>query len=430
MAAVTNNVESHYVDGVEHSDVEVDRGSLNGLGAAAVNARSHAKSHTMLTKFAWLRTLLEQELQKRSYQLVKQSEPGKRFSYQFLVSPKFDNATLPWAPFPPPPQDHKFPMWSENNSKMACPSFALPAGGILTGGTCPGADAGQTITPVQQRTARLEGQADGWHLRTEAPGTGVKPQMKEGLSICQSCYATGGNFAYASNQTAEIVRYWWLRKHLQAGNMELLVNVFVDSISNLRWKREFKYKVSENGVKVVKTFYERHPIKPIRLHDSGDFFSQKYAEMWCMVADALAERMPDVVIWAPTRTWAQGGWSEFWARRLPQLRSVQLHGRPNLMVRPSAYNFGDRAPEAFAPGNARGTTSLYVQNSKLPAELKNKTDATKVGLTHGAEDRCDFNCGVYGAEEAACVASKAPDGQVGCRACWIHPELRVQYSAH
>jgi len=406
MAAVTNNVESHYTKGVEHSDVEVDRGSLNGFGAAAVNARSHAKSHTMLTKFAWLRTLLEKELQKRSYQLVR--EGGK---YVFIVTPGFAKNTLPWAPFP---QDNfnKFSLWSSENAKMACPSFALPAGGILTGGTCPGADAGQTITPVNQRTARLEGQADGWHLRVEAPGTGMKPLMKEGLAICQSCYATGGNFAYANNQMAEVIRYWWLRKHLQAGNDALLVQVMVDAIQNLKFA------------------YDRHGIRPIRLHDSGDFFSQKYAEMWCTVADVLAERMPDVVIWAPTRTWAQGGWAEFWQRRLPLLRSVQAGRRPNLMVRASAYNFGDVAPGALGHGNAAGTTSLYVQNSKVPAELKNRTDAKVVGLTAGQEDRCDFNCGVYGAEEASCTASKAPDGQRGCRACWVHPELRVQYSAH
>lgn len=794
MAAVTNNVESKDVQGLERSDVEVDKGSLNGLGAAAVNQRSLEKSHTMLTKFAWLRTLLERELQQREFKLLRVREPGDRFSYQFVVDPPFAQYMLPWAPFA---RDNfnKFGLWSENNAKMNCPSFALPAGGLLTGGTCPGADAGQTITPVGQRTARLEGQPDGWHLKTAAPGTGEKPLVKEGLTICSSCvtgdslvlvksrglvpiaelvnegmvevwsgkswqwthavfngvlptylvtladgrtiratgdhnfitvdntriradalqegealpwelpeenafpveaelpfielgaqyrtekrgelprewtrelglwlgyivgdgwfirdalyptvgicaaeqdrgdldrinafvskwtgseaevtvtpgsrptglvnceepqsmarvlwrqksaaalaeilgvrklkdetrtpeaiwrasrdgvagylsglfstdgsvgfrgagveisfasvsrtlvdevrqllfafgiktsltkyksneergylplwkvsltchesimrfrtsigffnerkakkleefiaspkfshrerrthahvesvvatgklepvfdlvnvgpehqftangisisncYATGGNFAYANNQMAEIIRYWWLRKMLHEGKEQKLVEVFVDSIQQLKFKPD------------------RHGIKPIRLHDSGDFFSQKYAEMWCAVADVLAERMPDVVIWAPTRTWAQGGWTEFWSRRLPALRSVQMGQRPNLMVRSSAYNFGDNAPGPLHPSNAGGTTSLYAQNAKVSPELKNKTDAKVVGLTAGLESRCDFNCGVYGAEETSCTASKAPDGKIGCRACWIHPELRVQYSAH
>lgn len=409
MAAVTNNVESSGLEhGFEKSDVETvtSAAGTHGLGAAAVNQRSLAKSHTMLTKFAWLRTLLERELQKRSYKLV-----NERGNYYFVVDPGFAKGTLPWSPFPVD-NFNKFSLWSSENAKMACPSFALPAGGILTGGTCPGADAGQTTTPVQQRTARLEPQSDGWHLRVNAPGLNTKPLIKEGLTICNSCYATGGNFAYVNNQTAEIIRYWWLRKHLQAGNDDLLVKVFVDAIAHLKFKPD------------------RHGIKPIRLHDSGDFFSQKYAEMWCAVADALAEQMPDVLIWAPTRTWAQGGWQEFWARRLPVLRSVQLGRRPNLMVRPSAYNFGDEAPGELAAGNAKGTTSLYVQNSKVAPELKNRTDAKKVGLTRGVETRCDFNCGVYGAEEHSCVASTAPDGKKGCRACWVHPELRVQYSAH
>lgn len=416
MASVTNNLES-----LEKSDVEVDGGSLQGLGAAAVNQRSLAKSHTMLTKFAWLRTLLERELQSRTYRLV--NENGK---YVFVVSPGFAQNTLPWAPFPAD-NFSRFSLWSEENAKMACPSFALPAGGVLTGGTCPGADAGQTITPVNQRTARLEAQPDGWHLKVVAPGLGIKPPVREGLAICQSCYATGGNFAYANNQMAEIIRYWWLRKHLQAGNEALLVKTFVESIGFLKFKKSFTYK-QKNGAPL--TFKERHDIDPIRLHDSGDFFSQKYAEMWCKVADELATRAPNIVIWAPTRTWAQGGWNEFWSQRLPMLRSVQMGRRPNLVVRPSAYNFGDAAPGPLGQGNAMGTTSLYVQGSKVSPELKNRTDATVVGLTKGAETRCDFNCGVYGAEETSCVASKAPDGKVGCRACWIHPELRVQYSAH
>ena len=100
------------------------------------------------------------------------------------------------------------------------------------------------------------------------------------------------------------------------------------------------------------------------------------------------------------------------------------------MVRASAYNFGDAAPGPLAQGNASGSTSLYVQNAKVSPELKNRTDAKVVGLTRGVESRCDFNCGVYGAEETSCTASKAPDGQKGCRACWIHPEYRIQYSAH
>lgn len=400
MASVTNNLES-----LEHSDVE-SGGRVSGLGAASVNQRSLAKQHTMLTKFAWLRTLLERELQSREYTLV--NENGK---YVFVVTPGFPQNVLPWAPFP---RDNfnRFSLWSEENAKMACPSFALPAGGILTGGTCPGADVGQTTTPVQQRVARMETGPEGWHLRAETPEVGGKSPVKEGLTICESCYATGGNFAYANNQMAEIIRYWWLRKNLQAGNDAMLVSAFVESALRLKFKPD------------------RHGIKPIRLHDSGDFFSQKYASMWIAVANELAQREPAIVIWAPTRTWAQGGWNEYWARELGQLRSLSTTGRANLIVRPSAYNFGDAAPGRMHPTNAKGTTSLYVGAAKVDAELKNKTDASKVGLTGAAETRCDFNCGVYGAEEHSCIHSKAPDGKVGCRACWIHPELRVQYSAH
>ena len=409
MAAVTNNIESHELDSgkFEKSDIAADGGgSLQGFNAAAVNQKSLAKSHTMLTKFAWLRTLLEKEVQKRSYQLV-----NDRGWYMFEVTPGFDKATLPWAPFPSDGYK-RFSLWSSENAKMAAPSFALPAGGVFTGGTCPGADAGQTITPVQQRIARLESGEGGWQLRVVTPGGTTKSPVKEGLTICSSCYATGGNFSYANNQTAEIIRYWWLRKHLQAGNEELLLSVFIDSIKHLKFKPD------------------RHGIKPIRLHDSGDFFSYKYAELWIRIADELAVQDPAVVIWAPTRTWAQGGWSEFWASRLGGLKSLTTAGRPNLTVRPSGYNFGDAAPGRLHASNAKGTTSLFAPNAKVAPELKNKTDPKTVGLTQGVEPRCDFNCGVYGAEEHSCTASKAPDGKRGCRACWIHPELSVQYSSH
>ncbi|TAL42410.1 MAG: hypothetical protein EPN91_08505 [Salinibacterium sp.] len=791
MAAVTNNIESHNARGIERSDVVVDSGNLHGLGAAAVNQASLAKSHTMLTKFVWFRSMLERELQLQSYKLVK--EDGL---YRFVLTPGLRKEAVPWQRFAAE-RYTKALLWGTDNAKMQCPTFAIPAGGVMVGGTCPGADAGQTVTPVNARVARLEGAADGWHLRTEAPGTGVKPLVKEGLAVCQSCvtadalvlvrnrglvpigelvnagmvevwsgkswqkthavfngvlptflvtlsdgrtiratgdhnfiladnsrvradelqegealpwelpepdasnfdvtgrlplvhleeqhfnekrgqlptqwsrelglwlgyiigdgwfngsvkhptigicaaeqdrgdldhinafvsrwtgseaevnvseversndlvtcetpqsmakvfwrqksavalalglglkkakadtrtpesiwsapmdavsgylsglfstdgsvgfrghgveisfasvsrtlvdevrqllimfgikssltkyksneergylplwkvsltchesimrfrkhvgffnerkskkleafiispkfshrerktnahvesvvptgklepvfdlvnvgpehqftangisisncYATEGSFSRSSVQTDELVRFWWIRSQLQNKNEALLEQVFVDSILSLPFK------------------HDRHGIKPIRLHDSGDFFSQKYAEMWLRVADELAVRMPEVVIWAPTRTWAQGGWTEFWNQRLPRLKSVQLGRRPNLMVRPSAYNFGDAAPEAMAQGNSRGSTSLYAVHARVPAELKNRTDATKVGLTRGLEPRADFNCQVYGAETASCTASLAPDGKRGCRACWVHPELRINYSAH
>ncbi len=99
-------------------------------------------------------------------------------------------------------------------------------------------------------------------------------------------------------------------------------------------------------------------------------------------------------------------------------------------MRPSGYNFGDWAPGPLVPGNAKGTTSLYDINANVPAFLKSRVDASKVALPGAAEPRADFNCQVYGAEKPSCLASQAPDGKIGCRACWVHPELSISYSAH
>ena len=382
------------------------RASFSGLAGPSVNLRSLGLKHASLTKTVWLRILLERELQKKTFELKR----DKHGSYVFIVSPGFSRDTVPWAPFPS--DDYRsFSLWSLENKKMACPSFSLPAGGLLTCATCPGADAGQTVTPVAQRQARLEAQSDGWHTPNNAPGTGEKPLMREGLTICSQCYATGGNFAYANIQTAEVIRYWWLRQNLAAGRMDWLVQIFVDGIRCLPFKPD------------------RHGIRPIRLHDSGDFFSEDYAEMWCRIADELATSMPNVIIWAPTRTWAAGNWPAFWERRLPTLKSL-ASGRPNLVVRPSGYNFGDWAPGPLHPTNAKGSTSLYDINARVPDFLKSRVDPAAVPLPGPAEPRSDFNCQVYGAEEPSCLASRAPDGKVGCRACWVHPELSINYSSH
>jgi len=410
MAAVTNNLESVGLDSVEleKSGVEVDVGSIHGLAGPAATARSVGASHSNLTKSVWMRSLLEKELSVRKYEL-RRSDKGEYF---FIVTPSLPASLIPWAPAMHDDQC-RFALWSENNEKMACPAFSLPAGGLLTGGSCPGADAAQTVTPVAQRSARLESHPDGHYLRARAPG-GVAVPMREGLTICSRCYAEvqGASFTRTNNQFRVVLCYWWLRQSLAARRMDWLVDIFVDSIKHLSFGSE------------------RHRIQPIRLHDSGDFFSADYAEMWCRVADRLAVEMPAVVLWAPTRTWAQGGWSEFWTKRLGALASLRTIGRPNLVIRASGYNFGDAAPGQMHHTNAKGTTSLFKPSARVQDFLRNRTDPMKVARPGAAEPRADWNCQVYGADETSCTHAMAPDGKKGCRACWLHPELSVNYTSH
>ena len=403
MAAITNNIESRDADGFETSDIVVDSGPLGGFGGPAATTTSIAQSHTQLSKAQWFRAVLERELTSRKFELRK----VKR-GYAFIVDPPFDKKTLPFSPFAV--DDYcAFWLWNEDNSKMTCPSFSLPAGGLAVGGSCPGADAGQTNVPVERRQALLMQKPEGNYLRNPAPGSNEPVFVAEGLTICGSCYAAGiSSFTYANNLVKDTIRYFWLRQRLEEGKHDFLLHIFLDSI-----KTTLKFPA------------DRHGIKPIRLHDSGDFFSYRYAELWIAIADDLADEMPDVIIWAPTRTWAQGRWQSFWAERLPRLHSLRRLGKPNLVVRPSGYNFGDAAPGSLHPSNAKGSTSLFAEQAvKVPEWLRRQP---------GVDPRVDYDCQVYhhdATKETACVNAPAPDGRTGCRACWVHPELSINYTAH
>lgn len=159
----------------------------------------------------------------------------------------------------------------------------------------------------------------------------------------------------------------------------------------------------------------RHGIKPIRVHSSGDFFSLKYAEMWMDVAKRVYELDPTVRFWAPTRTHVLKAFADFWATpgRVPE----------NFIIRPSAYHVGDVAPSS--PGLAKGTSVL-------------DEDQTRVQLARGDGQRrsdgsmFNFQCGVYALERGnkTCVSSIAHDGKVGCRVCWMRPDLAVNYAFH
>jgi hypothetical protein len=110
----------------------------------------------------------------------------------------------------------------------------------------------------------------------------------------------------------------------------------------------------------------------------------------------------------------------------------------NVIVRPSALHFGDYAPTAGMypwdgpyPFNAAGTTSLYSKGLGQDA-----TGVEYGGANFGGEvdPRYDWGCQAYhrSKEMAApnCADAMGPDGELGCRACWIQPGLRINYSAH
>lgn len=237
--------------------------------------------------------------------------------------------------------------------------------------------------------------------------------LANGLVI-HNCYAFEGNYPSPHVQLGEVLRYWWVRSMLQQGRFEELVDTLVLSMRLIRYP---------------KTPYG---IYPVRIHSAGDFFSQDYARAWLRVADELwsaNEESRRVVMWAPTRTWAAGNWTAFWREELPKLRSARS-GRPNLMVRASAYNFNDAAPGPLAPGNARGSTSLFQSEDMV--RLNSSRRGGERFKAPSGETRYDWACPTYAIEQEKhnCSNATNPDGKTHCRACWVHPELRVHYTAH
>jgi hypothetical protein len=340
--------------------------------------------HTGLTRTTWIRSAFEEALRDREIDIVLGSSlgyTGEAGRVLWLkIDPKIDlNEAVPWSP------QRVFGhcrLFSTFNSKMACPSFALPAGGTSTGGTCPGADAGQTNASASPKM-----------LATVEDRIGREVDLA--MTICGSCYAQEGNFQYSDIQGSEVVRYWWIAAMLRAKRTDELVETLVRGLDVMKvkdWKKEMHPELSE-------------PMHFFRLHDSGDFFSVPYIKVW----QEVARRQPDVLFWAPTRTW------------VVHQPAVFAGSPPNLIIRPSGYHFDDPAPSV--PHMAAGSTSLFAKDHNTPPHdgKKAKWDcrAYYVGLDANGKEI-----------DHSCTEAARPGGGEGCRMCWLLPKMTVQYTAH
>ncbi len=149
---------------------------------------------------------------------------------------------------------------------------------------------------------------------------------------------------------------------------------------------------------------------------SGDFFSPEYFAAWKLVADDN----PDVTFWAPSRVWA-----------VPGLREAvnEINNPPrNLVIRPSAYSINEPGPGELGPGWAAGST-VYADVQKPDM------NARREGPPY------QWDCQAYQTDndKVTCRDARAPDGEVGCRACWRfgledefghEPGLVVNYTLH
>jgi hypothetical protein len=210
MAAVTGSMEEGpIVEGAE---------GFSGFGAEPRSQpRDMASMHRSLTKTHWLRASLGWYLSKVK---LRHELVGGELMLRIVDAPlrDADGAYIPrnvvgWSQMGAASRLEK--VWSFSNSKMDCPSFDLPTGAGVVGGTCPGAQEGQSINPGRRGVL-----PDG--TKVDLP-----------RAICMSCYGEGGPIAYTNNQVRQMLRHIWSAGMSQPAHADLFAQVLTQSILDM-----------------------------------------------------------------------------------------------------------------------------------------------------------------------------------------------------
>lgn len=383
-----------------------------------------AKPHTELSRLLWARSLVAKALDGRSFSV--ELDKGQVY---VRISPPVPMDLVPWHKSGSKPLE-RFKLFS-TNSKMQCPTFDLPAGAASLGGACPGAifaqstvDSYESVSAGRRDSRPLvvtssDAIAYVQKMTAQKPGDENKP-IDLRKTVCTYCYATGGKYGEVVVQFSEVARLGFIRAMMDEKNRENLIKLLTFTIV-----KTLKYPTDPNDT--------RHGIKPVRLHSSGDFYTPEYARMWVKVAQRVQALDPTIRIWAPTRTHVMLGWDEVWREA----------GIPsNFIIRPSAYSLGDRAPfldpetgtTTTSPTGSSGTSVLLEEDSASRMNPNPRIKRADTGKPMLVGDGTKFNhqCGVYDLKKGdkQCPQAIAPDGQVGCRACWVRPDLAVNYVVH
>jgi hypothetical protein len=330
-------------------------------------------------------------------------------------------------------RNFKLLSWTQ---KMGTPSFSLPAGAPASGGACPGATGGQSIS-----TERSLKTGQDWVTDV----TGMPVILAD--AVCQRCYATGGNYAYGSMQLTQLMRYMWAKAAIKDGT-------FVDTMS---WAIENANYLLEGGtVKKTReeqvkgeskaTTYERErfPGRYFRIHDSGDFFNPDYLKAWKDVANNFRTGKDRITFWAPTRCWV----SPWGIDEVNKINADYNYGAPggsNLIIRPSIFHINERPP-ARDMGRGWANWSVVYTPPVKAANVKftDHTDGRPTGPTGTAGQTeagspFDWDCQAYSVVDEAhsCRNARGPNetgggrtGDVGCRACWYAPKASINYTEH
>ena len=376
-----------------------------------------AKPHAELSNLMWARAAILKHLATNSIIVerkpIESGVPAERLQFgqpsQFYLrlETPLPYDSVPWWGLSGD-KDRRGASLFSTNSKMACPTFDLPAGSDPMSGTCPGATAGQSVVPANIRMAAAEG---------VIAATGHYSLEK---SVCEYCYATGSKYAETSTQMKELIAYGFVRRMVMTSDET----------------RAALVKILYEGVLGAEAFYaagdptRRFGFLPVRVHSSGDFFTQKYAEVWIAVGWKLLENEAAggraVRLWAPTRTQVNPGFAKFWAKaKVPE----------NFIIRPSGFHVDDTAP--------RPIMQRYTLDGRVLPGSEGTSVIHKDIAPAFMGERYDFQCQTYGLERGnkTCAISNPPgpsnakggvdpSEDCGCRACWLKPELRVNYAFH
>lgn len=247
-------------------------------------------------------------------------------------------------------------------SKMACPSFSLPAGPPAARGTCPASVKKDVI-------------ADGSY-RQFHPGL-------NGSYVCETCYAGKNNYLqYKNISIGQMARYFWTVRALKRGTFVVDMTRAISALSSDRKYRDLLASIN------VSTDY-------FRIHDSGEFFDPEYYLAWCDVADNL----PDVKFWAPTRLWVFSDWRDQFLLNPPPR---------NFALRPSSLSVGARPPKIPGMDPGSGVHGDPGSASVFECPAFEETDDPLAGT---------------------CTTSVGIDGRKPCRECW-RKRNAVSYLEH
>ena len=255
-------------------------------------------------------------------------------------------------------------------SKMPGYSFSLPAGSLAELGVCAVAEI-----PALQR-------------------------------VCNVCYARQGRYIEPTAQRALWQRQRWVERLLHVYG-PLQGALFLAAA--VRWGARPRHGYKEEQARQRRWNH-------FRMHDSGEFYSGAYAQLWAYTTAFIEAAAPPLVrFWFPTRSWALVPGTRDPKAKPEDIRKavaahgimgplVAAHALTNVVVRPSALGEGTAPPKI--PGLGAGT-GVWLPHGFVP--MTRPPDAGALCIAPGQAGAC------WGEQE--------------CSECW-HDAHVVFYHRH